>query len=311
MASPTVTVVVPVKDRRERMLRCLDALLALDYPHYDVLVLDNCSTDGTADACRKRAQAAPVPLRVEVLEGTVGHLRNLAARMTTSEVLAYTDSDCMPQPGWLRAGVEPFADPAVGVVQGTTLPDPDARREPWDATIEVTEYTRHFESCNLLVRREALAAAEGFHEVVGHFWEDTAAGWSLLRTGWRPAFVRDAVVHHDVTYPGFAWWLRRGQRYGNSAAVIARYPELRRELLFAQVFLRPRDAKLLAAVAGLALGLHDRRALLLALPYLAERGPRAVSRYTLGEGFVKNVAFDLSTVAGCVRGSIRHRALVL
>src|SRR5919197_4377844 len=47
--APEVTVAIPVKDRRERMLRCLDAVLAQDHPSYEVLVLDNGSTDGTAE----------------------------------------------------------------------------------------------------------------------------------------------------------------------------------------------------------------------------------------------------------------------
>lgn len=309
--STTVTVVVPVKDRRERMMRCLDALLAQDHEAYDVLVLDNGSTDGTAEACRRRAAAAQVPLRVEVIHGTVGRLRNRAAALTDSDALAFTDSDCMPAPGWVSAGVTPLTErPEVGLVQGRTLPERGMEMRGWTATIEVTSYTGRFESCNLFVRREAFAAVDGFDEQVGHFWEDTAAGLSMLRAGWEAEFCHEALVYHDVTYPGLRWFLKRAQRYGNAAAVVRRYPEARRELLWARYFLRARNAKTVAAVAGLLLAPLDRRALVLTLPFLhfhmpPSPHPRAVKAQAEG------ALFDLSILLGMVRGSIRHRTLVL
>lgn len=308
---PTVTVVVPVKDRRERMMRCLDAVLAQDHPAFEVLVLDNRSVDGTAEACRDRAADSPVPLRVEVLDGTVGRLRNLAASLSEANYLAFTDSDCMPDPSWLSAGVLPLEkSPEVGLVQGRTLPEAGKEMRGWTATIEVESYTGRFESCNLFVRREAFAAADGFDEQVGHFWEDTAAGWSMLREGWTAEFAPDALVYHDVTYPGFAWFLKRGQRYGNAAAVVRKYPELRHELLWARYFLRPRNAKTAAAAAGALLSPLDRRALLLALPFLQFHLP-ATPHPLAVKAQVEGALFDLSILVGMVRGSIRHRTLVL
>jgi glycosyltransferase involved in cell wall biosynthesis len=308
---PRVTVAVPVKDRRERMLRCLDALLALDYPSYDVLVLDNCSTDGTAEACRERARHSDVPVRVESRPGTVGRLRNEAAELSEAEVIAFTDSDCSPVLGWLRAGVEPLAEDArVGVVQGTTIPEPGRELRPWAATIEVREFSWRFESCNLLIRRQALLECDGFAESIGFGWEDTAAGWSLVTSGWKPAFAGEAIVHHDVTYPGLEWWLRLGLRHRNAPAVVRRYPQLRRGLLWRRYFIVRRNAMLASAAAGVLLAPLDLRALLLVMPYLWTRAPRRLERVQL-QSFAKTAAFELSVLAGTVSGSIRHRTLVL
>jgi mycofactocin glycosyltransferase len=311
MPAPSVTIAVPVLNRRERMLRCLDSLLAIDYPDYEVLVLDNGSTDGTADACRERARDASVPVRVEVLEGPVGLIRNRAADLSDRDLLAFTDSDCMVDPGWLRAGVEPFGDPAIGLVQGMTLPEPDVEHGRWFATLEVTAYGGRFESCNLLVRREAFRKSDGFDEEIGYFFEDTAAGWAMLREGWRPAFTTSALVYHDVTHPGWRWQLRRTQRYGNAAAVIRRYPELRRELLWWRLFVMPTNIKLVAALLGLGLSRRDRRALALALPYAWARRPASVGHYELTVGLIGNIALDLALEVGMLRGSLRHRTLVL
>ena len=308
MSDVQVTVAVPVKDRRERMLRCLEALLDLDHPSYEVLVLDNESSDGTAEACRERAESAGVPVRVEVVGGTVGAVRNHAARVGRGELIAYTDSDCMPEPGWLREGVKPFADPRVGIVCGRTLPEFEPT-EGWFATIEVTEWSGLFESCNVFFRRAAFAATEGFDEVVGHFWEDTAAGRAMLRRGWGWAWAHDAVVRHDVTYPGFVWHLKRNQRHANAARVIRAYPELRRELMFGRVFLSADNAKFDAAIAGAAAALAARHPapLLLALPYLHRR--REVLLHP--KSMVQSALYDASKLAGLLRGAVRHRALVL
>ena len=308
MSDIEVTVAVPVKDRRERMLRCLDALLALDHPAYEVLVLDNGSTDGTAEACRERAESAGVPVRVEVVPGTVGAVRNHGARIARGEVIAYTDSDCMPEPRWLRAGLEPFADPRIGVVCGRTLPECEPTAG-WFATIEVTEWSGRFESCNVFFRRAPFAATEGFDEVVGHFWEDTAAGRAMLRRGWAYAWAGDAIVRHDVTYPGFGWQLKRVQRHANAARVVRNYPELRRELLWGRVFLRPYNAKFDVALAGTLAAAAARRPepLALALPYLWHRRGALRSPKSLAQGTL----YDAALLLGLLRGSLRHRSLVL
>jgi cellulose synthase/poly-beta-1,6-N-acetylglucosamine synthase-like glycosyltransferase len=303
-----VTVAVPVLNRLDRMLRCLDAILALDYPSYDVLVLDNGSTDGTLEACVDRADGSGITLRVHRVEGQVGRVRNAAARSANGEIVAFTDSDCLPARGWLKAGVAPFADPSVGVVTGPTLPEV-APYGAWCATQEIHEQTWRFETCNALYRRQALLASEGFDETVS-MWEDAAAGWSVLRAGWRAEFAPDAVVHHDVTYPGWSWHMRRVTRYGEAAAVVKRFPEMADRLLWHRYFLRPLDAKFAAFVAGLLLARSDRRALILTLPYAQVRRPATVSLGALRET-AELTLFDAAIFLGMLRGSWRGRRLLI
>jgi glycosyltransferase involved in cell wall biosynthesis len=305
-----VTVAVVVKDRRERMSRCLDALLAQDHDSFEVLVCDNGSTDGTAEMVRERAAAATVPVRIEHVRGTIGQVRNQATRMAEGSLVAFTDSDCLPAPDWLSRATAPFADdPGLGVVTGVTLPEDEPPLGRWAATLEIREQTWRFETCNAVYRREALLGSEGFDEAIA-FGEDTSAGWSVLRGGWRAGFAPDAVVRHDVTYPGLRWHLRKVQSYGDTARVMRRYPEGAERLLWGRWFYRPRNAKLVAAMAGVALAPLDRRALLLAAPYAWFRRPRRPTpRAALDSA--EGTVYDLAILLGLVRGSIRNRRLVL
>ncbi|HVS27974.1 MAG TPA: glycosyltransferase [Solirubrobacteraceae bacterium] len=310
MPTPIVSVVIPVKDRRESMLRCLEALIAQDFTGHEILVLDNESSDGTGEACRSRAAQANVPVRVERLSGTVGALRNAGAGLAAGRLLAFTDSDCQPAPGWLGAGVTALErDPGLGVLQGRTLPGAGTGG-PWPATLHVDEPSGHFESANIFFRRDALLGSAGFDETVGHYWEDTAAGWAVLRGGWRAGFAADAVVYHEVSYPGFRWHLARAQRNGNAAEIVRRYPELRRELLWGRWFLRRRNATVAAAAIGLALAPVRSGALALALPYALLRGPRTWGRGGV-RGAAEAVIYDAALLGGMVRGSLRHRSVVL
>jgi glycosyltransferase involved in cell wall biosynthesis len=307
---PQVTVAVPTKDRRERMLRCLDAVLAQDYRNYDVLVLDNRSSDGTPEACIERARASDVPVRVEVVDGRVGRVRNVGARLAGGTIIAYTDSDCLPAPGWLSAAVPAFEDPEVGVVTGTTLPEDPPPYKPWHSTVEVTGQSWRFESCNVLFRREPFLAIGGFDDDLGHFGEDTIAGWGMLRAGWAARFVPDALVHHDVTYPGRNWHLRRVHKWGKVAAVVSRFPEARDRMLWHRYFLGSRNAAFAAALVGVGLAPLSRKALVLTLPYVREQGPRSLNPRDL-YGAAERLAIDASVFIGMVRGSVRWRALVL
>jgi glycosyltransferase involved in cell wall biosynthesis len=282
------------------MLRCLGALLAQDHPDFEVLVCDNGSTDGTPEA------AAALGVRVERVDGTVGRVRNEGARRAEGSLIAFTDSDCLPAPGWLTALERAFEDERVGVVQGRTLPEVEPSAG-WAATIRIEEFTGRYESCNVAYRADALRSSAGFDES-GYGWEDTGAGYAVRRGGWLAAFAPDALVHHDVTYPGFWWRLKRAEEFSFAPAVAARYPEMRRELMTAGVFLRPRNARFAAALAGVALA---RRApgiaAALATPYALERAnmardPKAVAQ---------NVVYDAAVAYWLARGSLRHRSLVL
>ncbi|MDP1794179.1 MAG: glycosyltransferase family A protein, partial [Acidimicrobiales bacterium] len=246
MRPPTVSVNIAVKDRRDLLAACLDGLAQQTYTDFEVVVVDNGSTDGTFEMAQARAD---LPMRVLVHDGSLGAVRNAGVAASAGTIVAFVDSDCVPTPEWLASGVAPFQDERVGTVQGQTLPDPSAPPGPWPATQRLTGFTGRYEACNLFYRRATLIEAGGFDEAIGFFGEDSMAGWAVKRLGFDEQFAPNAVVHHAVTYPGVRWHWRRGLQYAHFNAIIRRFPEAR-SLLWNRLFLRRASAITLAALLG-------------------------------------------------------------
>ncbi len=123
--TPDVTVVVPVRNAAATLPRLLDALAAqVGMASYDVVVADNGSTDRTVEIARAH------PLRPTVVhEPRRGSYaaRNAGLAAAAGEVVAFTDGDCVPDRGWLRAGLRALdgAELAGGRVEVITSERPN------------------------------------------------------------------------------------------------------------------------------------------------------------------------------------------
>lgn len=122
--APMVSVVVPTRDRAEQLAVCLDSLLHVDYPAFEVLVVDNAPAD---DATRRMVEEKfGSDPRVRYLRDErpgASLARNLGTRAARGDIVAFTDDDAIVDPSWLAALVAGFADdPQVMCVAGLTLP---------------------------------------------------------------------------------------------------------------------------------------------------------------------------------------------
>jgi len=113
---PRISVVVPVYNGEATIRTCVEALLGLDYPsdRFEVIVVDNKSTDGT----RRLVEGYPVTLLQEAAVQSSYAARNLGITRASGDVIAFTDADCVPERGWLRAIVAAIDAPDVGGVAG-------------------------------------------------------------------------------------------------------------------------------------------------------------------------------------------------
>jgi glycosyltransferase involved in cell wall biosynthesis len=312
---PRVTVVVATYKRAAHLPGLVRALEAQTLPRdeFDVVIVDDASPDGTATTLAELKATTSLALRVVKNETNRGPAvaRNRGWRLSDAPVVAFTDDDCLPTQRWLEAGLEQLADPAVGIVQGRTIPDPSATMEGWAKSVQIEEFSNRFETCNIFYRTQVLRDADGFDENMPFFGEDTVLGWTAKREGVRSAFAPDAVIHHAVTYPGRRYFLLWASQHGNWATLIRRFPEMRHEVLWLNLFTKKRHAALIGAVAGLAAGALWPPAFALAIPYVWHQRPRSLERSELVDHFLLGTAFDVAVVAGLVKGSVRERTLVL
>lgn len=109
-----VSIVIPAKNEENRIGNTLDAILKLDYPDFEVIVVDNGSTDKTMDVVRNHPK---VILLSQPLKG-VQNVREMGRKHAKGEMIACLDADCVPHPDWLTQGVKYFDDEKVVAVSG-------------------------------------------------------------------------------------------------------------------------------------------------------------------------------------------------
>ncbi|MFP5320915.1 MAG: glycosyltransferase family 2 protein [Acidimicrobiia bacterium] len=228
---PTASVVVPTRDRPDRLARCLVALDAQTEPPLEIVVVDDASRDPAAvDA------AVGDRHRVRVVRSTgagPAAARNLGAALAKGDVLCFTDDDCRPGPGWIAALVDRVEAGAVAVAGPTRNGRPD---DPWASASQLI--TNHLADASrdsaapfaptsdLAVRADVFAGLrfdESFPLAAGEDreWCDrlAAAGHALE---WAP----EAWVEHHQELSARGFW-RQQVRYGRGAAHLRRTGEHR------------------------------------------------------------------------------------
>jgi glycosyltransferase involved in cell wall biosynthesis len=315
--SDAVSVIVPALNASATIARTLAALAAQDFGGgYEVVVVDDGSDDGTARIAEQwDGDVRVVVIRQDRLGPAAA--RNAGVAAASGRLLAFTDADCYPAPGWLEAGVAALAD--ADLVQGSVSPEPGVERGPWDRTLWVERETGLFETANLFVRRSLFDSLGGFEvwlepEIGKPLGEDMWFGWRARRTGARSAFCEAALVHHAVFPRGPGGFLAERRRLRYFPAMAAQMPELREQFFFGRLFLARRSAAFDAALAGVAAAAVRRSWLPLAAgaPY-ARMLLREARPYRRRAPLVAAVraAADALTLAELARGSVRARTPVL
>jgi glycosyltransferase involved in cell wall biosynthesis len=200
---PRVSVIVPVRDGAAVIRTLLDALASLDYPDdaYECIVVDNGSRDDT----RQIVAACPgVTLVEERAVQSSYAARNRGVAHATGTILAFTDADCVPDRGWLRALVGPFARADVGGVAGgveaysvwTAAERYQARRAIRAERAFSHPVMPFAQTANAAYPRRLFDAVGGFDATIP-FGGDLDFSWRLQRaTGLRLVYEPTALVRH-------------------------------------------------------------------------------------------------------------------
>lgn len=266
--APRISVIVPTYDRRHMVMDALDALLKQDLgADYEVIVIDNGSRDGTGRALVEAADRATCGFTAVRLDPNRGAAlaRNVGLALARGEFVAFTDDDCIPSPGWLRA-CERALSSGLDAVQGRTEAPPWERKPLLSHYIQTASADGRFTTANMAYRRDLVLSVGGFNPACD-YWEDVDLGWRAVRARGAYGFAADALVWHRVVVQPPVAWFRHVLRYGKLPLIASRYPEFRR-YLFLGVWVDPFHALITLGAAGILLSPMKRSLALLAVPYL-------------------------------------------
>lgn len=219
------SVVIPTFNRAQSLERLLGGLAAqeCDPEAFEILVVDNNSTDTTEEVCKNWLRGHPRFWLCYIRESEQGlsHSRNRGVREAKAEIVCILDDDAVPVPNWLVSVLAVFADPSVGCAGGPEIPDYDGQDRPaWlQGHLQglVGGYSLPFGLPTSVTKSEHypwggnVAFRKGVLEQVGRFRADLdpagavriLGGETELITrighaGWKIMYVPDAAVYHHV-----------------------------------------------------------------------------------------------------------------
>ncbi|MBM3845315.1 MAG: glycosyltransferase [Verrucomicrobia bacterium] len=227
---PSVSVVVACYNGARTLKTCLDSLVALRYPHYEVILVDDGSTDST-------------PLIAQLYKGVryerhmnqgLSFARNTGIRLSTGEIVAFTDADCRADEDWLHYLVgDLLARGFVGMGGHNLLPQDDSpvaaavMASPGGPAHVMLDDTlaEHIPGCNMAFYKWALEEIGGFDPVFRAAGDDVDVCWRLQQRGFSIGFSPAGFVWHYRRSTVQAY-LRQQQGYGEAEALLERkHPE--------------------------------------------------------------------------------------
>ncbi len=229
VAWPKISVVVCTYNGRRTLWECFEYLRRLNYPDFEVIVVDDGSTDGGAD------DAAAYGYRlIRTKNAGLSAARNTGLHAAKGEIVAYLDDDAYPDSDWLKYLALSFLQGDYVGVGGPNIPPPgdgwiaDCVTNSPGGPIHVLLSDReaeHIPGCNMAFRKAALLAVGGFDERFRTAGDDVDICWSLQQKGGKLGFSPAAVVWHHRRNSIRRYW-KQQKGYGRAEALLEqKWPE--------------------------------------------------------------------------------------
>ena len=232
MTHPNISIVMATYNRVALLRQQIQCLLDQSLPLacYEIIVVNDGSTDGTAEYLRElEAQYPNVTALLQHNRGPAA-ARNLGVSQARGRILAFTDDDCQASHDWLLTIQHTFTNADVLAVQGKTVTD---RRRMTPLTHQViNEYgDTSIPTCNAAYRQDVFVDAGGFDTGFPFQNEDADLAWRVRERG-RVLFVPEMLMHHPPRVDSFRKNARKMQHYVSEFMLFHKNPDLYRKYRF-------------------------------------------------------------------------------
>ncbi len=225
IAWPRISVVVCTYNGSRTLEESLEALERLDYPDFEVIVVDDGSTDASGEI------AGRFPCRLISTENQgLSAARNTGLAAANGSIVAYLDDDAYPDPHWLRYLALSFLRSDCAGVGGPNLtPEGDgwiadgvanAPGNPVHVLVSDRD-AEHIPGCNMAFRRDALVEVGGFDPQFRVAGDDVDLCWRLADAGLKLEYSAAAIVWHHRRNSVRAFW-RQQRGYGRAEGMLER-----------------------------------------------------------------------------------------
>lgn len=224
---PKVSVIVATYNGERTLGACLRSLQRIEYPNYEVLVVNDGSTDQTAEIVREFPN---VKLINQLVNQGLSVARNAGMKAATGDIIAYTDDDCRVSPHWLSYLCDGLLrSECVGIGGPNYLPPEDSAvaravmASPGGpaAVLLNDQIAEHIPGCNMAFWKWALEEIEGFDPIFERAGDDVDICWRIQQKGWQIAWHPAAFVWHARRNTVKAY-LRQQYGYGEAESLLMR-----------------------------------------------------------------------------------------
>jgi len=222
--APFVSVIVCSYNGAKTLGSCLESLGKIDYPSYEVVLVDDGSTDNTPEI----AAAFPHVRYIHQENHGLSHARNTGAAAAQGEIFAYTDSDCMADKDWLYYLIGTLLDGDYAGVGGPNVSPPAsnwiqacvAAAPGGPSHVLLTDtIAEHIPGCNMAWYRWAFENVGGFDVEYRKAGDDVDFCWRIQQSGHRIAFSPTAIVWHYRRFTIGAF-RRQQEGYGEAESML-------------------------------------------------------------------------------------------
>jgi GT2 family glycosyltransferase len=220
---PRISVVVCTYNGSRTMPDCCEGLLDLEYPNFEVIIVDDGSVDAVASVAREYGfHVISTPNR------GLSSARNTGLEAATGEIVAYIDDDARPDPQWLTYLAATFMSTKHAGVGGPNITPPGdgpiagcVANSPGNPThiLLSDQEAEHIPGCNMAFRKAALQAIGGFDPRFRIAGDDVDVCWRLQQAGLSLGFSPSAMVWHHRRNSVKAYW-KQQLNYGRAEGLL-------------------------------------------------------------------------------------------